>query len=97
MPDNYNKGKLYTEDPVSVSRQFSQKFHAFFQQILVKGQVLGYIYWKKEYQARGAPHYHVLLWIRDAPVIGIDDNSKVLKWIQDVKYLARKAILSCMT
>ena len=27
-------------------------------------------YWKKEYQARGAPHYHILLWIRDAPVIG---------------------------
>ena len=28
VPDNYNKGKLCTEDPVSVSRQFSQKFHA---------------------------------------------------------------------
>ena len=83
VPENY-KGKLCTEDPVSVSRQFSQKFHAFFQQNLVKGQVLGFIdhfYWKKEYQARGAPHYHVLLWIRDAPVI--DDNSKVLQWIQD--------------
>ena len=44
---------------------------------------IDHFYWKKEYQARGAPHYHVLLWIRDAPVIGIDDNSKVLKWIQD--------------
>ena len=86
VPGNCNKGKLCTEDPVSVSRQFSQKFHAFFQHILVKGQVLGFIdhfYWKKEYQACGAPHYHVLLWIRDAPVIGKDDNSKVLQWIQD--------------
>ena len=43
VPENYNKGKLCTEDPVSVSRQFSQKFNAFFQQILVKGQVLGFI------------------------------------------------------
>ncbi len=31
----------------------------------VKGEVLGpvdHYYWK-EYQARGAPHYHTLLWI----------------------------------
>ena len=37
---------------------------------------MGYVdhfLWKKEYQARGAPHFHVLLWIRDAPVIGEDD------------------------
>ena len=28
-------------------------------------------------------HYHVLLWIRDAPVIGVDDPEKVLGWIQE--------------
>jgi len=42
----------------------------------MKGEVLGkgdHFYWKKEYQARGAPHYHVLLWTRDAPVISQDD------------------------
>ena len=69
-----------------MSRQFSQKFHVIFKQILVKGQVLlfiDYFCWKKEHQARGASHYHVLLWIQDAPAIGIDDNSKVFEWIQD--------------
>ncbi len=47
------------------------KFHAFFRTVILKGEVLGkvdHFYWKKEYQARGAPHFHVLLWIRDAPV-----------------------------
>ena len=60
--------------------------HAFFNTVLKKGEVLGkvdHFYWKKEYQARGAPHYHVLLWIRDAPVIGQDDPDKVLSWIQE--------------
>jgi len=69
-------GKLYTEDPISVSIKFSNKFHAFFNTVLMKGKVLGkvdHFYWKKEYQARGVPHYHVLLWIQDAPVIGQDD------------------------
>ena len=62
------------------------KLHAFFRTVVVKGEVLGkveYFYWKKEYQARGAPHYHVLLWIGDAPVIGRDDPEKVLAWIQE--------------
>ena len=62
------------------------KFHAFFQTVLKKGEVLGtvdHFYWKKEYQARGAPHYHVLLWIKDAPVIDRDDPDQVLKWIQE--------------
>ena len=83
---SYDIGKLCTVDPISVSRKFSLKFHAFFHTIVVKGEVLGkveHFYWKKEYQARGAPHYHVLLWIGDAPVIGRDDPEKVLAWIQE--------------
>ena len=62
-------GKLCTEDPISVSTKFSLKFHAFFHTVIMKGAVLGtvdHFYWKKVYQARGAPHYHILLWIRDA-------------------------------
>ena len=68
---SYNIGRLCTEDPISVSRKFSLKFHAFFRKVILNGEVLGkvdHFYWKKEYQARGAPHYHVLLWIRGAPV-----------------------------
>ena len=45
--------------------------------------IVDHFYWKKEYQARGAPHFHILLWIRDAPVIGRDDPEKVLSWIQE--------------
>ncbi|CAI8013557.1 hypothetical protein GBAR_LOCUS8580, partial [Geodia barretti] len=86
VPPSYNIGKLCVEDPISVSRKFSLKFHAFFRKVILKGQVLGVVdhfYWKKEYQNRGAPHYHVLLWIRDAPLIDRDDPEKVLDWIQD--------------
>ena len=59
---------------------------AFFNTVIIKGEVLGKVsdyYCKKEYQARGAPHYHVLLWIEGAPVIGIDPPEEVLSWIQN--------------
>ena len=38
---SYDIGKLCTEDPISVSRKFSLKFHAFFRTVIVKGKVLG--------------------------------------------------------
>ena len=51
VSSTYNIGKLCTEDPISVSRKFSLKFHAFFQKVIVRGGVLGdvdHFYWKKE-------------------------------------------------
>ena len=85
VPPSYYNGKLCVEDPVSVSKKLSKKFCAFFRKVVLKGQVLGIVdhfYWK-EYQTRGALHFHVLVWIRDAPVIDRDDPEKVLDWIQD--------------
>ena len=52
----------------------------------LNGGVLGdvtHYYWNKEYQARGAPHNHVLLWIDGAPVIDHDDPEDVLSWFQE--------------
>ena len=75
-----NIGKLCTEDPISVSIKFSLKFHTFFNRVIRKGKVLGevdHLYWKKEYQARDVPHYHIILWI-----CGQDDPEQILKWIQ---------------
>ena len=86
MPSTYsNIAKLCTEDPISVSRMFSLKFHALYNTVIHKGKVLSevnYFYWKKEHQARGAPHYHVLPWIHDALVIGKDEPERIRKWLQ---------------
>ena len=52
VSDNYHIGRLCTEDPISVSRKFSQKFHNFFNIAVLKGQALGKVahhFYKKEY------------------------------------------------
>ena len=54
--------------------------------MILNGGLLGdvtHYYWKKEYQAHGAPHYHIFLWIDGAPVIDRDDLEDVLSWIQE--------------
>ena len=85
VPEKYPIGKLCTEDPISVTRKFEQKFNDFLNIVILKGEVLGKVahyFVKKEYQARGAPHYHLLLWIDGAPVIGRNSHIDVLKWIE---------------
>ena len=41
VSDSYLIGKLCTEDPISVSRKFSQKFHDFFRTVILNGKALG--------------------------------------------------------
>ena len=47
--------------------------------------VVEHYYYKLEYQARGAPHIHYLLWIKDAPVLKKDGSNKteVKKYIDE--------------
>ena len=55
-----------------------------FNKVLIKGQVLGQVteyYYKKEYQAKGAPHHHALIWIVNAPLIGKSRAEDVTRFI----------------
>ena len=65
---------------------YRDNFHDLFNTVGLKGSVLGvfeHFFWKKEYQMRRAPHYHVLLWIQGAPLIGKSDPKDLLAWIQE--------------
>uniref|UniRef100_A0A1X7TAZ5 Helitron helicase-like domain-containing protein n=1 Tax=Amphimedon queenslandica TaxID=400682 RepID=A0A1X7TAZ5_AMPQE len=58
----------------------------FFNIVILQRGVLGKVeqyYVTKEHQMRGAPHYHILLWIENAPVVGIDRPEEVCSFIQD--------------
>ena len=55
VPPKYPIPKLCTEDPISVSQKFSQKFDHFFSTIIVKGKVLGkvsHFFWKRSIKAK---------------------------------------------
>ena len=84
MPDSYPIGKICTEDPVSVSRKFSQKFHDFFQTVILKDK-----YWvvflttSLRKNIRHVGHHTItFLWIDGAPVAGTESDDEVLQWIQ---------------
>jgi len=84
--DKMTPGKLCTCDPVSVCRHYHAKFFSILRNLILSknNPVLGPIeqyFWRVEYQMRGAPHIHLLLWVKSATVIGRDSNEDILSFI----------------
>ena len=76
-------------DPVNVSIHFNKKWKAIFQHLIqakeqpIFGEVVDY-FWRVEYQCRGAPHVHCLLWVKDAPVLGQSSPEDVKAYLSKI-------------
>nr|KAG5686477.1 hypothetical protein BaRGS_030059 [Batillaria attramentaria] len=71
------KTALLREDPVTCARYFDHRFRALFNKVLKSaagplGEIVDFFY-RVEFQHRGSPHIHGLLWIKDAPVYDSED------------------------
>jgi len=81
--------ELCAMDPVSVNIHFHKKWHAIFSKLIkskttpIFGEVVDH-FWRIEYQSRGAPHVHCLLWVKDAPVLGRDSPDAVKAYIDNI-------------
>ncbi|KAE8296893.1 hypothetical protein D5F01_LYC03504 [Larimichthys crocea] len=79
------KGKLRS-NPVTVMRLFEKRVDALMTDLILSpaqpiGEVEDYFY-RVEFQARGSPHIHLLVWIKDAPEFeDLQDDSIVIKFI----------------
>ena len=74
MSENYfQKTKYLHQNPVTGVRMFQQRIQSFFAQYLLSdvhplGEITDLVI-KIEFQMRGSPHAHCLLWVKDAPKI----------------------------
>ena len=87
--ENMTPAELCAMDPVTVSIHFHQKWHAIFAQLInskdtpVFGAVDDF-FWRIEYQSRGTAHVHLILWIKDAPILGKNSPEEVKQFIDKV-------------
>ena len=70
--DNMTPAELCALDPVTISIHFHKKWQSIFSNLINAKQtpLFGPVddYFRRiEYQSRGAPHVHCVLWIKDAP------------------------------
>lgn len=84
--DSTSLNQLISIDPVSTSIFFEKKFRSFLNNVLLaKNSPLGEIehyFWRREYQARGAPHIHSKFWVKNAPIYGVDSDEVVMDYIE---------------
>jgi DNA replication protein DnaC len=80
------RSKLLRRNPVTTIQMWKNRLESFFN-IYIKndkacplGKIMDYII-KIEFQARGSPHAHVLLWAEDAPTIGLDADEMICDYV----------------
>ncbi|KAI5733727.1 hypothetical protein M8J76_015236 [Diaphorina citri] len=76
--------QLVALDPVSASRFIDVKFKAMLEFLTSADAPLGEIihyFWRREYQSRGLQHFHLMLWVKDAPLLEETTVEDVAKFI----------------
>ena len=84
------KSMWLRSNPVTPARMFQYRLDAFVITFLKSsaqpiGEVIEYVI-RIEFQARGSPHAHTLIWIKDAPKLGYADEADVKAFID--KYIS---------
>ena len=77
------------QNPITGVHMFQHRVESFFSQYLLNdahplGHITDYVI-KIEFQMRGSPHAHCLLWVKDAPKINQDTDDDVCRFID--KYI----------
>ena len=82
------KCKLIQSNPVTCARHFDYQINQFIQNFLMSSlEPLGKItdwFYRVEYQQRGSPHIHMIIWLENAPVFGIDGDCEVIEFIDKI-------------
>lgn len=70
---------------VTAARHFQCRLNTFFQEFLKSsakplGEIEDYGI-RIEFQARGSPHAHCVIWVKDAPKYGVSENAEVCDFI----------------
>ena len=72
-------------NPVTAARHFQYRLDQFWKTFITSkakpiGEVNDYMI-RIEFQARGSPHAHTILWIKDAPQYGKDSDENITQFI----------------
>ena len=74
-------------NPVVAASHFQHRLNIFFKDFLGRkanpiGKLKDYMI-RIEFQARGSPHAHIILWIEDAPELGVQSDEEVAAFINE--------------
>ena len=73
------------KNSVTAARQFQYRLDTFFNDFLCSnakpsGEIVDYFI-RIEFQARGSPHAHTIIWVKDAPKINVNPDEVICKFV----------------
>lgn len=79
------KSKLVQKDPITCTRYFDHRFRTFLNTVLKSdhhpiGKIQDFFY-RVEFQQRGSPHVHMIVWIENAPKYLENDNKEIVAFV----------------
>ena len=84
---NYKtRTRILQSNPVLLGRHFQYRVEVFFKDIILDGQlgkVINYAI-RVEFQFRGSPHIHSLLWVFDAPILSNANIEDYIDFVESV-------------
>ena len=77
--------EIIMSNPVSAARIFEKRVHTFIKDVIMSeanpvGKVQDYFY-RTEFQQRGWPHIHMVVWVENAPRFNEDPEDEVIEFI----------------
>ena len=81
----FDKCEDLNSNPVLVARHFQYRVENFFKEIVINGQLGKIVYYaiRVEFQDRGSPHVHCLLWTNDAPKLNADTKQQYIQHVDN--------------
>lgn len=79
------KIKLIQSDPVTCSRYFDHRVQTFINVVLKSeheplGKLTDFFY-RVEFQQRGSPHIHMIVWIKNSPKYNFNTNADITAYV----------------
>ncbi|XP_061173328.1 uncharacterized protein LOC133182501 [Saccostrea echinata] len=89
------KSKLVQKDPITCTRYFDHRFRTFLNTVLKSdhhpiGKVQDFFY-RVEFQQRGSPHVHMIVWIENAPKYLENDDNEIVAFVDSYLKCERNA------
>ena len=74
-------------NPVTAARMFEYRVQTFIKDVIMSkakpiGEVEDY-YYRTEFQQRGWPHIHMVVWVKDAPKLDEDNDDDVTEFVDN--------------
>ena len=96
--DWQTKTKLLRSDPVTCARYFDHRVRLFINNIIKSGhnplgEMTDYFY-RVEFQQRGSPHIHMLMWTKNSPVFERDSEQEICSYVDQFTSCSKRQDVS---